>query len=47
MMPQELQAARLRLVKSHPYLAAAAWTLHPVKKPGLSTGGGPMVAAVL
>ena len=37
MMPQELQAARLRLVKSHPYLAAAAWTLHPVKKPGLGT----------
>lgn len=37
MMPQELQAARLRLVKSHPYLAAAAWALHPVEKPGLGT----------
>ena len=37
MLPQEIQAARLRLVKSHPYLAAAAWALHPVKKPGLGT----------
>lgn len=36
-MPQEIQAARLRLVKSHPYLAAAAWALHPVEKPGLGT----------
>ena len=37
MLPQTLQAARLRLVKSYPYLAAAAWALHPVEKPGLGT----------
>jgi predicted metal-dependent peptidase len=34
---EELQAARLRLVKSHPYLASAAWALHPVERPGLGT----------
>ena len=37
--PQELQAARLRLVKTHPYLASAAWALRPVAKPGLETLG--------
>jgi predicted metal-dependent peptidase len=37
MLPQELQAARLRLVKSHPYLSSAAWALRPVEKPGLGT----------
>lgn len=37
MLPQELQAARLRLVKSHPYLSSAAWALRPVEKPGLET----------
>jgi len=36
-MPTELQAARLRLVKDRPYLAAAAWALQPVEKPGLGT----------
>lgn len=36
-MPAELQAARLRLVKTHPYLASAAWALQPVSKPGLGT----------
>jgi predicted metal-dependent peptidase len=35
--PQELQAARLRLVKERPYLAAAAWALQPVARPGLGT----------
>jgi len=37
MLPQELQAARLRLVKERPYLASAAWALVPVEKPGLGT----------
>ncbi len=37
MLPQTLQAARLRLVKSHPYLSSAAWALRPVEKPGLET----------
>lgn len=36
-LPQELQAARLRLVKERPYLASAAWALQPVPKPGLGT----------
>lgn len=36
-MPQELQAARLRLVKKRPYLASAAWALQPVERPGLGT----------
>lgn len=36
-LPLELQAARLRLVKDHPYLAAALWALCPVEKPGLGT----------
>ena len=36
-LPQEIQAARLRLVKTHPYLASAAWALQPVQKPGLGT----------
>lgn len=35
--PAEIQAARLRLVKTHPYLASAAWALQPVSKPGLGT----------
>ena len=35
--PTELQAARLRLVKERPYLAAAAWALQPVERPGLGT----------
>ncbi len=34
-MPLELQAARLRLVRDRPYLAAAAWALQPVERPGL------------
>lgn len=37
--PQELQAARLRLVKDRPYLASAAWALRPVARPGLGTLG--------
>lgn len=37
MLPAEIQAARLRLVKTHPYLASAAWALVPVSKPGLGT----------
>ncbi|AEE97651.1 VWA domain-containing protein [Mahella australiensis] len=36
-MPEDLQAARLRLVKERPYLASAALALHPVEKPGLET----------
>lgn len=36
-LPEELQAARLRLVKERPYLASAAWALQPVQKPGLGT----------
>jgi predicted metal-dependent peptidase len=36
-MPVELQAARLRLVKERPYLASAAWALQPMQKPGLGT----------
>jgi len=36
-LPEELQAARLRLVKERPYLAAAAWALQPVPRPGLGT----------
>ncbi|MPL65068.1 hypothetical protein SDC9_10731 [bioreactor metagenome] len=35
--PQELQAARLRLIKERPYLASAAWALQPVAKPGMGT----------
>ncbi|KTE92487.1 hypothetical protein AT727_19245 [Desulfitobacterium hafniense] len=35
--PQELQAARLRLIKERPYLASAAWALRSVAKPGLGT----------
>ena len=35
--PEELQAARLRLVKDRPYLATAAWALQPVSRPGLGT----------
>jgi predicted metal-dependent peptidase len=35
--PQELQAARILLAKERPYLAAAAWALQPVPKPGLGT----------
>lgn len=35
--PEEIQAARLRLVKTHPYLASAAWALQPVVRPGLGT----------
>jgi len=36
--PLRLAAARLRLVKDRPYLAAAAWSLGgPVETPGLST----------
>ncbi|UWG95821.1 VWA-like domain-containing protein [Dehalobacter sp. DCM] len=36
-LPQELQAARIRLAKERPYLASAAWALQPVVKPGLET----------
>jgi predicted metal-dependent peptidase len=36
-IPTDLQAARLRLVKDRPYLASAAWALQPVQKPGLET----------
>ncbi len=35
--PAKLQAARLRLVKTHPYLAAAAWALIPIESPGLGS----------
>lgn len=34
-LPQELQAARLRLAKGRPYLASAVWALQPVAKPGI------------
>ncbi len=36
-LPQQLQAARLLLAKSRPYLATAAWALQPVQKPGVGT----------
>lgn len=36
-LPQEIQAARLRLVKDRPYLASAAWALQPVSRPGMET----------
>lgn len=36
-LPLELQAARIRLVKERPYLASAAWALQSVPKPGLGT----------
>jgi len=36
-MPLEIQAARLRLAKQRPYLAAALWSLVPVARPGLGT----------
>ncbi|HWP98714.1 MAG TPA: VWA-like domain-containing protein [Syntrophomonadaceae bacterium] len=36
-LPQELQAARLRLAKGRPYLASAVWALLPVAKPGIGT----------
>jgi predicted metal-dependent peptidase len=35
--PQEMQAARLRLIKKRPYLASAAWALRPVPKASLGT----------
>jgi len=35
--PEEMQAARLRLIKNRPYLASAAWALRPVPKSGLGT----------
>ncbi len=37
MMPEKLQAARLKLVKERPYLAAALWAAVPVARPGLKT----------
>lgn len=36
-LPVEIQAARLKLVKTHPYLASALWAMVPVAKPGLQT----------
>ena len=39
-LPEELQAARLRLLKGNnarPYLATAAWALQPVETKGLGT----------
>jgi len=36
-IPMELQAARLRLVRSRPYLAAAVWALVPVEVQGLGS----------
>ncbi len=38
-LPQELQAARVLLAKKRPYLAAAAWALQPIARPGLDTLG--------
>lgn len=38
-MPEQLQAARLLLAKQRPYLASAAWALHPLPRPGLETLG--------
>jgi len=35
--PAKLQAACLRLVKTHPYLAAATWALIPVESTGLGS----------
>ena len=36
-LPERLQAARLRLVRARPYLAAALWALVPVERTGLGT----------
>lgn len=36
-LPVEIQAARLKLAKTHPYLASALWAMVPVAKPGLQT----------
>jgi len=36
-LPEELQAARLRVVAGHPYLAAALYALQTVALPGLGT----------
>lgn len=36
-IPEHIQAARLRLVRTHPYLAAAVWSMVPVESPGLGT----------
>ena len=36
-MPENLQAARLRLSSDRPYLSAALWALKAVEKPGLGT----------
>lgn len=37
MMPEKLQAARLKLVKERPYLAAALWAAVPVERPGIGS----------
>lgn len=38
-LPTDLQAARLRLALSHPYLGSVLWSLTPVERPGLGTLG--------
>jgi predicted metal-dependent peptidase len=37
LLPPKLQAARLRLLTEHPYLASALYSLVPVERPGLGT----------
>lgn len=37
LLPVDLQAARLQLVKKRPYLSSAVWSLIPVEKSGLET----------
>jgi predicted metal-dependent peptidase len=36
-LPEELQAARFKLLRTHPYLGAAVWSMVPVESPGLGT----------
>jgi predicted metal-dependent peptidase/intein/homing endonuclease len=37
MMPEKLQAARLKLAKERPYLGAALWAAVPVERPGIGS----------
>lgn len=36
-LPEVMQAARLRLVRERPYLSAALWAMKPIERPGLGT----------
>ena len=37
MLPEKMQAARLKLVRQYPFLASALWSVIPIEKPGLGT----------